>query len=96
MLVSVSRMTVKLDRPRKSILTRPSVSHVWYSNVVVTVPSVRSSNGEVSVIGAEPMIVAHAWTPVWRISPSMPFASSVMRLTSGSESYSSRYSRASA
>ena len=54
MFLSVSPITVKLDRPRKSIFTRPNVSHVWYSNVVVTVPSVRSSSGDVSVIGSEP------------------------------------------
>ena len=64
MLFRVSRITVKLESPRKSILTRPSVSHVWYSSVVVTVPSVRSSSGDVLVIGSLPMMVAQACTPV--------------------------------
>ncbi len=96
MLFNVSRITVKLDRPRKSILTSPSVSQVWYSSVVVTVPSVRSSNGDVLLIGSLPMMVAQACTPVWRIRPSMPIASSVTRFASGSELYSSRNSRASA
>ena len=57
-------MTVRLAKPKKSILTKPSVSHVWYSKVVVIVPSVRFMSGDVSVMGLEPMIVAHACTPV--------------------------------
>ena len=91
-LLRASLITVRLASPRKSIFTSPRVSHVWYSKVVVIVPSVRLSSGEVFVIGCDAIMVAHACTPVWRISPSIPFAFSVIFCTSGFPLYKSRNS----
>ena len=100
-IATVSEMTSRLRRPRKSILRRPSSSTPCISYWVTTGASSGGwpdsglrCTGRYSVSGSFVMTTAAAWMPSERFSPSRPLATSTTFLTSGSVSYIARSSDA--
>jgi hypothetical protein len=90
-------MTVRLRNPRKSILSKPSVSQAPMSNCVIIAPSESLRwIGIMSIKGSLDMITPAACTPHCRLRPSNPRAVSMISLTWESASYSARTSVASA
>jgi hypothetical protein len=98
MMSSAASITSRLRRPRKSIFSRP-ISSIGFMEYCVTVryerspfspaPPVLSSaswSGTMSVSGRSAITTAAAWIEELRTIPSRPFAVSMMRRASGSES----------
>ncbi len=83
---SVSRMTVSVRRPRKSIFNRPSRSMVPIGYCVVMTSSLRC-RGTYSVTGLPVISTPAAWVEAWRGIPSSVMAVSISRCTSGCSSY---------
>ena len=82
----VSRITVSVRRPRKSIFSRPSRSMVPMGYWVVMTSSLRC-RGTYSITGLPVISTPAAWVEAWRGMPSRVMAMSIRRLTSGFSSY---------
>ena len=98
-IATVSVMTSRLRRPRKSIFSRPSSSTPCISYWVTTgafsgspPASGLRCTGRYVVSGSLVMTTAAAWMPSLRLRPSRPLATSTTRLTSGSAWYMARSS----
>ena len=79
-------MTVRLRKPKKSILSRPSSSIVVIVNCVAGPLSDRYS-GTYSSIGALEITTPAAWVDAWRGMPSIALAISMTSRVSTSDSY---------
>jgi hypothetical protein len=66
---TLSPITVRLRRPKKSIFSRPICSIAPISNWVTMSPSVRCT-GTRFVSGSRPITTPAAWIECWRRSPS--------------------------
>ncbi len=83
-MVSASRITVSVVRPRKSIFNMPAFSRQFMSYWLTTTCSssalepepldVCVHTGTYSCTGPGAMTTPAAWTPVWRLSPSSAIA----------------------
>ena len=94
MTSTVSVMTSRFRRPRKSILSRPSSSTPPISYWVTTGASSGACPdsglrwiGRYSVSGSLVITTAAAWMPSWRRRPSRPLATSITLRASSSVSY---------
>ncbi len=67
-MASVSRMTVSVRRPRKSILSRPRslILFMWYWVVMLSSFFLLSARGAYSVTGSPVITTAAACVPLWR------------------------------
>ena len=83
---SVSRITVSVRSPRKSIFSRPSRSIVPIGYWVVITSSFRCS-GTYSITGFPVISTPAAWVEAWRGMPSRVIAVSISSFTFGSSSY---------
>ena len=83
---SVSRMTVSVRKPRKSIFSKPRRSIVPIGYCVVMTSSLRCK-GTYSITGLPVISTPAAWVEAWRGIPSSVMAVSISRCTSGCSSY---------
>ena len=100
-IATVSVMTSRLRRPRKSIFSRPSASTPPISYWVTSGASSGfwpdsglRCTGRYVVSGSLVITTAAAWMPSERLRPSSPLATSTTFLTSASVSYIARSSDA--
>ena len=87
----VSRITVRVRRPRKSIFKRPSFSMMPMGNWVVITSSF-FCRGTYLTAGSRVISTPAAWVEAWRGMPSSVRAVSIRRFTRSSVSYMSRSS----
>ncbi len=86
MILSAASMTSRLRRPRKSILSRPSLETSFMSNCVTSSASPFCCSGRYSVSGLSLITTAAAWMESLRMRPSRLMARSTTSLTSSSAS----------